>query len=119
MGFLKKIFFFFILITHGFCNSQNPKTSTYKSLNDTTLELDFYSSKNLKKSPTVVFVHGGSFMTGSKNSSYVAPFAKKWTEAGYNFVAINYRLTLKGKTFHCNCPSDEKVYIDLNFLDYL
>jgi len=48
-------------------------------------------------------------MNGSKNSLYVEPYAKKWVDAGYNFASINYRLTLKGKSFHCDCPSLEKI----------
>ena len=44
-----------------------------------------------------------------KNSAYVKPYAEEWVRNGYNFVSINYRLTLKGKSFHCDCTKEEKV----------
>ena len=91
--------------------SQNLyETYNYKSINDTSLQFDFYQSKlKQKKASTIIFVHGGSFKNGSKNSTYVTPFAKKFTSAGYNVISIDYRLTLKGKSFHCNYPSELKI----------
>lgn len=42
--------------------------------------------------PVVVWVHGGGWYQGSKTSAVVAK-AERFTEAGYVFVAVNYRLS--------------------------
>lgn len=84
-------------------------TLTYTTYNNLVLEFDYYHTESTNQKPTIVFVHGGSFMHGNKNLPYIASYANEWVKSGYNFAAINYRLTLKGKSFHCNCPSSEKI----------
>ena len=103
--------FLFLFICLGKLYSQPIKieTNVYKTLHGEQLAFDFYKANGSGVKPTIVFVHGGSFMYGNKNLPYVAPYANKWVNEGFNFVAINYRLTLKGKTFHCNCASEIKI----------
>lgn len=109
-----RLYFTFVLLWINYNSiifAQNTQTFSFKTVNNQTLELDYYyqSTNTKSKKPTIIFVHGGSFKQGSKNSVYIAPFANKWVKAGYNFVAINYRLTLKDKSFHCDCPKEEKI----------
>ena len=58
------------------------------------LMLDAYlppDSDKREKRPAVVFVHGGGFRSGDKESG--EEFAKQLTMRGYAVFAINYRLT--------------------------
>lgn len=99
-------FYFFILLSSL---SIAQETFEYTTISNEKLQFDYYSNNSKKKKPTIIFVHGGSFKNGSKNSTYVAPFANKFVEAGYNVVSIDYRLTRIGKSFHCDCPSKDKI----------
>ena len=48
--------------------------------------------------PTVLYVFGGGFKTGSRDNAYLMPFFKQLTDGGYRVVAIDYRLGLKEVT---------------------
>lgn len=48
--------------------------------------------------PTVLFVFGGGFKTGTRDQGYLLPFYKQLSDAGYRVVAIDYRLGLKEVT---------------------
>lgn len=50
--------------------------------------------KSVRK-PTVLYVFGGGFKEGSRNSNYQKPYFKMLCDAGYGVVAIDYRLGLK------------------------
>lgn len=54
--------------------------------------LDIYIPKNevMNKIPVIIYVHGGAFAAGDKNSPLVAP---KFLENGYAVVSANYRLS--------------------------
>ncbi len=41
-------------------------------------------------SPTVLWIHGGSWQTGDKTDD--AALVSSWASYGYNVVSINYRL---------------------------
>ena len=47
--------------------------------------------------PTILYVFGGGFVTGSRNDPYILPWVKHILEDGYTFVAVDYRLGLKGE----------------------
>lgn len=47
--------------------------------------------------PTILFVFGGGFIMGRKDSPSYLPWFKKYTEDGYRVVSIDYRLGLKGQ----------------------
>lgn len=51
-----------------------------------------------KEKPTIIFVFGGGFITGSRNEVYYTPWFRHMTEEGYRIVSIDYRLGLKGAT---------------------
>lgn len=48
--------------------------------------------------PTVLYVFGGGFKTGSRDNVYLMPFFKRLTDSGYRVVSIDYRLGLKDVT---------------------
>jgi acetyl esterase/lipase len=51
---------------------------------------DLYLLKKGRKSPAIIFIHGGGWISGDK-SGYVG-MARKYGLAGFNVIAINYTL---------------------------
>ena len=49
-----------------------------------------------QRKPTILFVFGGGFITGSRNSEWHKPWLEKLSQEGYGAVAIDYRLGMKG-----------------------
>ncbi len=49
-----------------------------------------------KSKPTIVFMFGGGFITGTRNDKFYMPWFKKLNDAGYEVVSIDYRLGMKG-----------------------
>lgn len=55
--------------------------------------LDVYLPASPHGAPIIVMVHGGAWMIGDKSSrGVVEPKASHWTQAGYVFVSVDYRL---------------------------
>lgn len=59
-----------------------------------TLLLDVLSPKGdtRDKRPAILWIHGGDFVMGSKESSIVRDLAEAFTQKGYVCIPINYRL---------------------------
>lgn len=75
-------------------------TKTFFQQDSNTLKLDIYYQGELKtKKPTVLFVFGGGFVTGSRNNKLFNNYFNTLAEQGYKVVATDYRLGLKGKKF--------------------
>jgi len=53
-------------------------------------KLDLFIPQSAKPTPLIVWIHGGGWVGGSKNS---APSAKEFLEAGYAVASINYRFS--------------------------
>ena len=62
------------------------------------LKLDLYqpSGDTNAKRPAIVWVHGGSFRTGSKTSAEIVDEAKTFAKKGFVTISIDYRLDPKG-----------------------
>ena len=85
---------------------------TYTTHNNVDLKLDLIQPLNdsiKTPRPLIIFMHGGSFMNGSRNKEDVLNFCKEWAYRGYVVATISYRLTLKGKSFHCDLPNESKI----------
>jgi len=54
--------------------------------------LDLWKAKTGKRTPLVIFIHGGAFRMGSKEQ-VPAAFIQKCLQAGISVASINYRLT--------------------------
>jgi len=66
----------------------------YKSIDDTNLKLDVYTPKDtLKTYPAVLLIHGGGWLTGSKENQRV--MAQHLALNGFVAVAASYRLGLE------------------------
>jgi len=62
------------------------------------LKLDIYMPKNdtASKRPLIIWVHGGSFVSGSKDNAEIVPFAQRFAKRGFVCASIQYRLGLDG-----------------------
>ena len=49
-----------------------------------------------QKKPTVIFVFGGGFVSGTRNAPFYLPWYKMLNDEGYGVISIDYRLSLKG-----------------------
>lgn len=60
---------------------------------DRLQQLDYYPAQNgNKRAPLVLFVHGGGWKRGSKDNADGSWKAPHYTQAGYAYASINYRL---------------------------
>ena len=73
-----------------------------------TLELDRYRYSDQVR-PVVLFVHGGGFKGGSHNDPFIQHFCDTLASRGVHVISMSYRLTMKGKSFHCDQESAAKV----------
>ena len=68
------------------------KDIIYKQVDSTSLQLDIYKLKGLKKAaPVLIFIHGGAWSKG-KRSDYL-PYLLDYAEKGYVTVTVSYRLS--------------------------
>jgi len=76
-----------------------------------TLNLDFYDSPSDKTShkPLVILVHGGGFVASQRDGGEETTFSTTLAKKGYAVASISYRLTMKGKSFGCDCPTATKI----------
>ena len=73
-------------------------TYQYAEKDGKPLLMDVYMPENVNDSTvTVVYVFGGGFISGERNSSSSAEYCNKLADCGYIAVAIDYRLGLKGE----------------------
>jgi len=73
----------------------SKQTIIYKNIGNIELLMDIYKSKeqNPKKSPVVMYIHGGGFVKGSRdNISTTHPIVYELIKLGYTFISIDYRL---------------------------
>ncbi len=75
-----------------FSSSKNGtfKTIAYKTIDGKILNLNFYATRNNKKSPLVIVIHGGSWQSG--DNTQLPELNSQLAAKGYNVAAINYRL---------------------------
>ncbi len=75
-------------ITYG---SNYPLTST---TTQSVLTLDFYepSADTSQARPLIIWAHGGSFISGTKNDQDVSELSARFAKRGFACASINYRL---------------------------
>lgn len=72
---------------------QPPGKQTLSYGNDRLQNLDFWPAQSgNKRAPLVIFVHGGGWKRGSKDTASGSYKAPHYTGSGYAFASINYRL---------------------------
>lgn len=89
------------------------ETHTYISKDGQNLDLDiYYPAEDFEtKRPLILYVHGGGFQGGERNSEGNVKFCTRFAELGYAAASISYRLTRKDKEggFGCQCPANDKL----------
>jgi acetyl esterase/lipase len=70
-----------------------PGKQTLAYGKDALQQLDYYPAQSSnKRAPLVLFVHGGGWKRGSKDNASGPWKAPHYTQAGYAYASINYRL---------------------------
>lgn len=70
-----------------------PGKQTLAYGSDALQQLDYYPAQSgNKRAPLVLFVHGGGWKRGSKDNASGPWKAPHYTQAGYAYASINYRL---------------------------
>ncbi len=91
-------------------DSIHVTTHTYATKGE-ELELDIYrkvrSEERLRGA--VIFVHGGGFYAGTRKEDNIAHFCDSLARSGYVAINMDYRLFLKGESFHCDQPIARKI----------
>lgn len=94
-------------------DSVEVQTYTYATKDGRNLDLDLYVpfEDTALARPVVLFVHGGGFSGGSRNSGGIPAFCQRLARYGYVSLSISYRLTRQGKptAFGCDCPAADKL----------
>lgn len=89
------------------------ETYTYATKDGENLDLDIYlpDYDAGTERATIIYVHGGGFSQGERNSKRIQDFCTQLASYGYVVASISYRLTRKDKpgAFGCNCPANEKL----------
>lgn len=78
------------------------KDITYKNTNGVPLKLDIYTpSKNVyKKSPVILYVHGGSWVYGDKSlPTALTPVLDTFRNQGYTIISTSYELMRNKENF--------------------
>ncbi len=96
-----------------FTDEVTIQTVTYSTKDGENLDMDIYLPENDPETEraTIVYVHGGGFKNGTRNSQGIQDFCMNLATHGYVAVSISYRLTRKNKdtAFGCDCPATEKL----------
>jgi len=94
-------------------------TFTFSTQETIPLKMDVYSSQDLRiKQPCVLFLFGGGFIEGERDSETYAPYFKELLKHNYKVVSIDYRLGLKGvKTLNALHTKPLKNAIDTAIVD--
>ncbi|HSM47459.1 MAG TPA: carboxylesterase family protein [Draconibacterium sp.] len=91
----------------------NTETYTYSTKDGENLKLDIYLPQydSEIERATIIYVHGGGFSSGKRDSEDIKEFCSQLAGYGYVVASISYRLTRKDKpgAFGCDCPADEKL----------
>lgn len=75
-------------------------TKTFLQTDSALLKLDiYYQGQITEKKPTLLFVFGGGFVLGRRDSKLYEPYFNTLIEHGFKVVSVDYRLGLKGKKF--------------------
>lgn len=96
-----KKFIFLLFVTLLFTSSFaqiTPTTYPFAERKDGTLYLDLYQPNSNANGYCIIYVFGGGFKTGARDSKENVSYCQKLVEIGYTVAAIDYRLGLKEVT---------------------
>ena len=88
----------------------SKRTRTYKKLDSIKLKLDFYKPRKMKSTtPLILYVHGGGFSGGKRDTKNIESFANNMAKRGYAVASISYQLTMQKLGFGCNTKAKDKI----------
>ena len=91
----------------------NTETVTYATKDGEALKMDIYIPQNDPdfERATLIYLHGGGFSTGTRDSEKIVEFCNRLAGYGYVVVSMSYRLSRKNKDtgFGCDCPAEDKL----------
>ncbi len=108
---MKRSGLYFVFILSAFLSEGQDfkferKTMTYAD----TLGLDlFVPKKSGEPMPLLVYVHGGGFSGGKRDLPNHLNFCERFAKKGWVTATISYHLTMKGKSFGCDQPVQNKI----------
>ena len=120
------IIYILLLFTTTVHSQVELTTYTYAIKGLDTLKMDVYRANNIERTealPVLLWMHGGGFSSGNKNSPHEIMLGEKAAENGFVGISISYRLTRKNQPngFGCDTPRSEKLATfksaALDFLD--
>ena len=78
-------------------NLPDPKTYTYKTVGDCSIEADVYLPADRSKPlPAIVYLHSGALILNSRKE-IIPEQLIQYLEAGYAVIAVDYRLAPETK----------------------
>ena len=117
----KHILFVSLLTLSFYVSAQNFSKDRYTSIEQSTrqyaqkqgevLRMDIFSPEpdTVSHKPVIVYVHGGGFSGGKRDEERHLQFCRRFARKGYLTITIDYTLHMKGKSFGCDRPSQEKL----------
>ena len=88
----------------------NKTTYTYDNSKSEALQFDYYIAGNAREEiPLLVYVHGGGFVGGTRDSKDLVNFATKLAQRGYAVASVSYRLSMRGIGFGCDVAAKKKI----------
>lgn len=92
----------------------DKQTFVYSVKGNDTLRLDKYDNHLIvKEKPCVIFMFGGGFVHGERDSKQYIPYFNSLVEKGYIVCSIDYRLGLKDMGSKMTDPNDLMAFINL------
>lgn len=95
-------------------STSNKKSYLYAVKGNDSLYLDHYVSPIEGERPCMMFVFGGGFVAGERDSEGYLPYFQFLNKVGYDVVSIDYRLGLKPLTTMQQLPSIRETIGMLN-----
>lgn len=88
--------------------SQKVKRETVNYEDTLGMDLFIPLTKNANK-PVLIYVHGGGFSGGKRDEPQHIEFCKRYAAEGWVTATISYHLTMKGQSFSCDQPVQNKI----------
>jgi len=104
----------FILCSIGSCQQDlvpvtSLSTHVYQVLGADTFQLDLRQPERPSRNCAgLVFIHGGGFQGGRKDTPTASEFLDSLAKRGIPSASISYRLTMAGRGFGCDIPTEDK-----------
>ena len=105
-----KLLFSFLVSALLFVSSVRSQVKQETVTYADTLGMDiFWQASANNPLPVLIYVHGGGFSGGVRDSKRNIEFCKYFAERGWLVATISYHLTQKGIGFGCEVPVQNKI----------